>query len=385
MSVGEATVYRKHDSFAAIRHRVPLSDDVWVRIARVRDRLEVLEPDAGRRAVVQQACAELFDETPPPGGRPFTLPTYVVEEISRLPDQALPRYLWYRYRYEVYPSRKFLDAFPPCLQVEPASVFNYRCVFCYQTDASFTKRTNGHMGTMSLELFKRVVDEAEGRCEAVTLASRGEPLLCSSFREMLAYLAGKFLALKLNTNASLLDEAMCHAILQSDVNTVVFSIDAAAEPAYSRLRVGGALERVRRNVERFQAIRATQYPRSRTITRVSGVKVEGASTLDDMTAIWGDVVDQVAFVQYNPWENTYGRPVNNLTTPCSDLWRRMFIWWDGTVNPCDVDYKSTLAVGDANAASLSALWRSDRYQQLREHHAQQNRSRCSPCNRCTVV
>ena len=41
----------------------------------------------------------------------------------------------------------------------------------------------------------------------------------------------------------------------------------------------------------------------------------------------------------------YEAKENGIAEPCSDLWRRMFIWWDGVVNPCDSDYKSTLSVG----------------------------------------
>jgi radical SAM protein with 4Fe4S-binding SPASM domain len=202
---------------------------------------------------------------------------------------------------------------------------------------------------------------------------------------MLEYARGKFLALKMNTNAWFLDEAKCHAILQSDLNTLVFSADAASEPAYSRFRVGGSLDRVLKNVKRFREIQTKHYPGSRTITRVSGVQVPGTPDLDQMEKFWGDLVDQVAFVKYNPWENTYEQPVNTVTMPCTDLWRRMFIWWDGLVNPCDVDYKSTMAVGKATERSLSDLWRSDGYQQLRNRHLQQQRSQCSPCNRCTVI
>ena len=202
---------------------------------------------------------------------------------------------------------------------------------------------------------------------------------------MLKYASGKFLALKLNTNAWFLDEAKCHAILQADMNTVVFSADAASEPTYSQFRVGGTLERVVKNVERFQQIRAKHFPKSRTITRVSGVQVPGTPDLDQMERVWGDLVDQVAFVKYNPWENTYEQPVNEIATACSDLWRRMFIWWDGIVNPCDVDYKSTLAVGKATERRLSDLWKSDGYQRLRARHLEKQRSQCSPCNRCTVI
>ena len=79
-----------------------------------------------------------------------------------------------------------------------------------------------------------------------------------------------------------------------------------------------------------------------------------------MVGFWGNLVDQVAFVNYNPWENSYKQVVNEITTPCSDLWRRMFVWWDGTVNPCDVDYKSTLAVGSIKTGTIESIWQNER-------------------------
>ena len=377
--------YRKQDSFAGIRHHGQVGN-VLDRIRAVPGRLATSGLTPYQQSQVHAACDELLGLLPGAGAAaPFALQSYVIEEINRLSDDALPRYLFYRYRYETFSQRRILDDFPPCLQVEPTSICNYRCVFCYQIDEDFTKKSGDHMGMMSMDTFKRIVDEAEGRCEAITLASRGEPLICQKIEDMLRYASGKFLALKLNTNAWFLDEAKCHAILQSDMNTLVFSADAASEPAYSQFRVGGTLDRVLKNVRRFREIQIKHYPKSRTITRVSGVQVPGTPNLDQMEKFWGDLVDQVAFVKYNPWENTYEQPINDIGTPCSDLWRRMFVWWDGIVNPCDVDYKSTMAVGRLTEKSLGDLWRSDGYQQLRDRHAGQQRAQCSPCNRCTVI
>ena len=384
--LASSTLYEKHDSFVGVRHR-SFPGDVGDRVRELVHRIErsKLRLSAEKLEVVRQACEELLGKRDVAPYQSFSLQSYVVEEINRLPDELLPRYLWYRYRYEAWPERKVLDQFPPCLQIEPTSVCNYRCVFCYQTDRHFTAGANSQMGMMPLELFQSLIDQAQGLCEAVTLASRGEPSLCPDLKAMLAYAAGKFLAFKINTNASHLDEALSHAILQADVNTVVFSIDAASEPAYSQLRVGGKLAQVVEHVERFRRIQLAHYPKARTITRVSGVQVPGAADLEAMTRRWGDLVDQVAFVKYNPWENTYERPVNDIEQPCSDLWRRMFVWWDGRVNPCDVDYRSTLAVGDARTERLADLWQGERYARLRTAHVARARRDCSPCNRCTVV
>jgi hypothetical protein len=134
---------------------------------------------------------------------------------------------------------------------------------------------------------------------------------------------------------------MCHAILEAGVSTVVFSADAASEPTYSMLRVNGSLQKVYDNIKLFQEIREKHFPESKVITRVSGVKVPGTDKLEDMEKFWGgELVDQVAFVKYNPWENSYDQAVNDIKEPCSDLWRRMFVWWDGKVNPCDVELES---------------------------------------------
>ncbi|MBI2292905.1 MAG: SPASM domain-containing protein [Betaproteobacteria bacterium] len=379
--------YRKHNSFVELRHKhAEAGQAARARIAAVKSRAGLTDRlSAAHRKIFEQAMADIFSEQPAASAPRFALSPNVVEEINTYPDEALPRYLVHRYRYEIFPQQFVVDDFPPYLQIEPSSICNYRCVFCYETDKTFTRKSAGFMGHMKLGVFKRVVDEAEGRVEFLSLASRGEPLLCPDIAPMLAYTRGKFLNLKMNTNASLLDEVKCHAILQSGIKTLVFSADAAEEPLYSQLRVGGRLDKVLANIERFQTIRATQYRDSSIITRVSGVKVSQAQNLDSMQKLWGNLVDQVAFVEYNPWENTYQQPINDIVTPCSDLWRRMFVWWDGKVNPCDTDYKSTLCVGSINERGLGQLWNGTAYEGLRRAHLEKRRHEQSPCNRCTVT
>ena len=142
---------------------------------------------------------------------------------------------------------------------------------------------------------------------------------------------------------------------------------------------------IKRNIETFRSIQNRDYPDSSTITRVSGVKFLDEQNLNELEALWRGMVDQVAFVQYNPWENTYDKPINDIDAPCTDLWRRMFVWWDGRVNPCDIDYKSTLSVGNANCQKLSDIWMGEKYQVLRTAHISGKRKTLAPCNQCTFV
>ena len=153
---------------------------------------------------------------------------------------------------------------------------------------------------------------------------------------------------------------------------------------YSKLRVNGKLSKILKNLELFNKIKETQYSNIKMITRVSGVKISKDQSFKEMNKLWGDLVDQVAFVDYNPWENSYDKDTNNISEPCSDLWRRMFIWWDGKVNPCDTDYKSTLKINQYNG-DISETWLSENYQLIRNQHLNKKRQNLKPCRSCNVI
>mgnify|MGYP001268447669 CR=1 FL=1 len=334
-------------------------------------------------SILKQIKIDLSDQNT--GSDRFSLRPNVIDELKLIEEKQITDYLVGRYRYEVFPQKKYLEKYPPLLQIEPTSICNYRCVFCFETDTTFTKKENGYMGQMQLELFKQVVDEAEGKIPFITLASRGEPLACKNIEQMLEYTNNKFLNIKMNTNASLMTEKKAHAILSSGINTLIFSADAADDKLYSELRVNGKLKTVLKNIENFNNLHAKEYSKKKIITRVSGVKVNASQKIEDMEKLWKDLVDQVAFVKYNPWENSYTKKANDIVEPCSDLWRRMFIWWDGLANPCDVDYKSKLQVGRFPDNKLDELWNSNIYNELREKHLNSNRKSMNPCASCIVT
>jgi radical SAM protein with 4Fe4S-binding SPASM domain len=379
-------IYKKYNSFIGLRLKDKYNKNDFLDSLKLilNDEKNLVNLNHYQLTIINHIKKDLFNFGTE--GRPkFDLSSNVVKEIQSINQDQIPNYLVHRYRYEINPQLRISDNFPPYLQIEPTSICNYRCVFCYQTDNKFNKRSGGHMGHMKLETFKLLIDQAEGNIEFISLASRGEPLLCPDFKEMLSYTRDKFYNLKINTNASLLDEKMSHAILESGVKTLVFSADAVDSTLYKKLRVNGKLENIYKKIEKFQKIRTKKYSKSKIITRISGVKVNNQQNLGDMEKYWSELVDQVAFVNYMPWENVYESRHSRIQTSCSDLWRRMFVWWDGKVNPCDVDYKSKLSVGSINNSSISELWKSNQYNILRYQHESKLRSKTSPCNRCVLI
>lgn len=378
------TFYKKHNSFLNISIKnIKEKEKINKEIIQLISNSNLDEFSSKQKEILNFIKNDLLNPNVE-DDKIFKLSDNVIDELISFEKKDVLNYLIHRYRYEIFPKKKIIDDFPPYLQIEPSSICNYRCVFCFMTDSTLTNKKNGHMGTMSLDMFKKVIDSAEGNIEFLSLASRGEPFACKDIDKMLNYTIGKFLNLKINTNGSLLDEKKIHAILSGGVKTLVISADAADKETYKKLRVNGNLTKVLKNLELFNKIKQNHYKDSKIITRVSGVKISNEQKFEDMEKVWGDLVDQVAFVKYNPWENSYDKEMNDISEPCSDLWRRMFVWWDGKVNPCDVDYKSKLSVG-LFKDNISKLWNSSQYKELREKHISKNRQKITPCKSCTVV
>jgi radical SAM protein with 4Fe4S-binding SPASM domain len=325
--------------------------------------------------------SNIKDET---AGPKFRLSNQEVEWMLHQPEQRWMDYLAYRYQFKVYPRLRKLTDFPVHLLIEPTSVCNLRCVMCFQVDSSFTKKE--FMGHMPWDLFLKVADQAkEHHCRAVTLASRGEPTLHPRFGEMLLHLRDiGIMDLKINTNATRLTEKLTDDILSAGVNEVVFSVDAGTKDTYESIRVNGKFDDVVANIERFNNVRAKKFSKSPTITRISGVKVRDDQDEEQMADFWEKHVDQVTIKRAMPRWDSYNNPPIEVNQPCSALWERMYVWYDGKVNPCDFDYKSYLSTGDANTTSLSDIWLGAAYQKLRDEHVANMRKKIVPCDRCPI-
>ena len=315
----------------------------------------------------------------------FVLTKHEINEFLNLEKKNVLRYVVYRYKYNIYPKLKIIDEYPPNIQIEPTSQCNLRCIMCYQSDKSFSSKSAGFMGYMKLNLLKKIVDEIEGKIEAVTFASRGEPTLHGELDEFLKYCDGKFLGLKLNTNATLLDEKKINSLLSSDLQSLVLSIDEKNKENYEKIRVNAKFEKVMKNLELLKNIREKNYKNSKLIIRISGVKINTDQNVEEMNQFYKEFADEIVLADYDPWESAYENTINNIEDECSELYRRMFVWQDGKVNPCDYDYKSKLSKWNANKDTVKSIWNSDYYNEIRKIHKEKKRKSIEPCNRCISV
>ena len=292
-------------------------------------------------------------------------------------------YLVHRYKFYLAGTKKIVFDSPPYVLLELVSTCNLRCPMCFQTDKTFTRKP--YMGIIELDFFRSVIDQCRDLgVGALTLGSRGEPTMHPEFLNMLQYLKknGRFIETKLNTNATYLNEKICHNIFENNLNVVVISADHYEKENYEKLRKNSDFEKVVNNLKILFKIRKKYYPKSRTEIRVSGIDYYNNLNRNKFYGFWSQYSDSVSSSPASKRWDTYFNEPSNISSPCSNLWDRMYIWFDGKSNPCDVDYKSYLSYGNVKELGIEKVWKSKKLKELRTTHLNSNRENIIPCDRC---
>ena len=301
--------------------------------------------------------------------------------IKSCKEENLLEYLLYRYKFKEFPRRKISSDFPVYILIEPVSSCNLKCGVCFQSDKSFIKKE--FMGKMDFELFKKVIDEAASNgAKALTFGSRGEPTIHPQILDFIDYAKNKFLDFKLITNATKLNEKLISKIFESNINLVSFSIDSEDKETYEKIRKFANFDQVLENVKKYNEIKKS-YKDCKTVTRVSGLKVYETQSEKKFHDFWSNYADEIVFKKVSERWDTYNNEVDdNLLTPCRSIWERMYVWFDGKVNPCDADYKSKLSYGNVKYNSIREIWNSQKLDKLKRDHLNHSRNKIVPCDRC---
>jgi len=294
-------------------------------------------------------------------------------------------YLIHRSKFYFYENNHEMPDFPLYLILEPVSSCNLRCPFCMQVDENFTNDPK-MMGMMEFELFKKIIDEAyDSGTRAITFTGRGEPTLHPQLGEMLEYCQDKFIEIKMNTNATMLNEKLIHKILKSKITDLVFSVDSYYKEEFESLRINANFEKVVANVTEFKRIKEEYYPNSACVTRVSGVQASETQDIKKFQSFWKPLVDFVVYVKMiDKWDLYKNSKDMMANSPCHYLGRNLSIYFDGSTNPCDVDYLGGLTLGNLKNNTIREIWNGEKYKKLFSSHKKNSRNEYFPCDRCPI-
>ena len=145
------------------------------------------------------------------------------------------------------PLKIIVDRPPVCLYLEVTNRCNLLCATCPRTFEELEPPMD-----MSWELFTRIVDQVPDLARAV-LHGVGEPMMVRELPRMVRYLKQRGVHVLFNTNGTLLDDRRGRELIDTRLDQLRVSLDAAEPGAFKLVRGVDAFERVVANVKAFTA------------------------------------------------------------------------------------------------------------------------------------
>jgi len=262
--------------------------------------------------------------------------------------------------------------FPNRLEIELVSDCNLKCTYCPR------HFVNELIGYMNIDLFKKIIDEAEHYPDTIlVLHRRGESMMHPNFNYMLNYVAGKFKEVQMATNCTLLNSNKFESIING-LDFISFSIDSPDN--FKETRIPAKYSSVERKINHF-----LEYNNGKVKTQVSMVKTQHTldSACKEFELIWKDKVDRVRIYEEHSTDGDFGSLMNprEIRKPCVMPIYEMLIYDNGITARCNHDWDSD-GMGDVTKNTLKEIWMNDKYIGLREQHITQKLTDpvCSGCD-----
>jgi radical SAM protein with 4Fe4S-binding SPASM domain len=223
---------------------------------------------------------------------------------------------------------------------------------------------------MEPALYGKIVEDAAAfGIEKMQLHFQGEPLLHKGIADMVALAKRRRMTTQMFTNGLPLTEALAERLLDAGLDLLRFSVDGVSEEVYQKNRVGGQFWRVKRNMammaERARARRSPIRLEWQMIAmRNNEHEIEAARTLARELGLEFFVKTfAVTDPEAVPRDARYQRKLH--LKPCTDIYRAIFVYYNGDVVPCCYDIAGKAVVGNLQRQSLAEVWASPAYADLR--------------------
>jgi MoaA/NifB/PqqE/SkfB family radical SAM enzyme len=301
-------------------------------------------------------------------------------------------------------GRRRLLGRPYWLTVDPTSACQLRCPFC----PTGMGRNVRPKASLSLERFRRIMDELGPTLIHIDFMNWGEPLLNKDLWDMIAQAKRHRIDTMVSTNLNALTEGDEEELVSCGLDRLVLSIDGLCQETYEKYRVGGDYAKVTANLRRIVEARRRLGRRNPWLVWQFLVFKHNEHEIDSVreTALKLGV-DEVGITPanmpfkpgiredwlptrreyslYDPetfpdsppwhWEKAQGQAQVDVQvyarreerSPCPWPWTGITINPDGAVSPCCSVEESEYDFGDFFAQPFRALWNGPLYLRARDH------------------
>jgi len=139
---------------------------------------------------------------------------------------------------------------PVCLYLEVTNRCNLLCETCPRTFEDLEPPAD-----LSWELFTKIIDQAEN-VQRVVLHGVGEPMLVKHLPDMIRYLKARGIYTLFNTNGTLLTARKQRDLIETGLDELRVSLDAADAQTFLAVRGKDFFDRIVRNISSFTKLQA---------------------------------------------------------------------------------------------------------------------------------
>ena len=209
----------------------------------------------------------------------------------------------------------------------------------------------------------------------------GEPLLIPNLRERLRDMKARGIAIAFNTNGLTLDDDIAKFMVEIELNSISFSIDALTRETLKKIRGIDKLKKIEAAVFRMLAARS-----DRDLPRISvSFTLQDANRHEEQAFVerWSGIVDcvRVGLLFENGTFPDMKPPEKRL--PCPTLYKTMPVHNDGTVTVCCLDGFKDTNVGNVFEDGVKAVWNGEQFAKVRYYHETGQWDKvpfCASCN-----
>lgn len=300
------------------------------------------------------------------------------------------------YYFSLLSKRAIYWGSPPVVMIEPTNICNLRCPLCPSGNGTL-KRVKGYM---SLDVFKKIVDDIHETAFMIVLWNQGEPYLNNDFSKMVKYASDKGLFTLVSTNGNI--DYNAEEIVNSGLDSMIVSLDGTTQESYNKYRINGKLDKVLEGVKKIVEAKKrlnktnpllrwqflVMKHNEHEIEEIKKLSKElGVDNLELKSIQIYSKEDVNTFLPENPKYRRYKVSDDNfelkfgIKNQCRRIWTNAVVNWDGEVAICCFDKDGDFKVGNVMESDLNQLWKNKNIMKVR-NQILNDRKQIPICRNC---
>jgi len=312
---------------------------------------------------------------------------------------------WYKFKNKIK-IKKNLAPLPETLILEPTNLCTMKCPTC-PTGAG---KLNRPKGMMSLENYKKIIDQLKGYTKKLVLFNYGEPFIHPEIIEMIKYAKKAGLYVKTSTNGEFFkDEKFCADLVMSGLDYLIICLDGADNETLKKFRVNTNFEHIIKSFHtiinlkkelhspapivelQYILMRHNEHQREKMkqIAADLGVDVYAEKTVGidindpDFQKMAIELLPtDVTLTRYEKLADESFKLKGEIPNFCSQILSSIVINCDGNVVPCCYDLYSNHIMGNTFKSLIKDIWHGKKYANFRQQIFKQ-RKNIAMCNICS--